>query len=344
MTDSTGPLLALDVGGANIKVAHEVGFWRTIPFELWREPARLPSVLRDIASSTPPSGRIALTMTAELCDCYETKAAGVRAVVDAVDSGFPERPISVWCLDGRFRDVGSVVADPALAAAANWLALAEVAARLIPTETGLLIDVGSTTTDIIALARGHAHPAGRTDTERLRTGELVYAGVRRTPVCCVAAELEFDGRRTGLAAEFFATTHDVYLSLGSVPADQHDGATADARPATVDRARDRLARMVGADRETFSLADARALSGAVHSALLSRLVSAAARVIARQAQTLTSVVISGTGEFLARAVAESLPRIDSVVSLGKRWGVDASAAACAHALVFLATEGAGSSD
>ncbi len=175
--------LALNVGGANIKAAHESGASRIVPFELWRSPSHLPSVLQSLFASVPPFGRIALTMTAELCDCYATKAEGVRHVLDATAIASTARLKVVWCIDGQFRDFPGVLARPELAAAANWLALAEVAARTMSGAGGLLIDIGSTTTDIVALGHGRAHPLGRTDTERLGAGELVYAGVRRTPIC-----------------------------------------------------------------------------------------------------------------------------------------------------------------
>ena len=47
-------------------------------------------------------------------------------------------------------------------------------------------DIGTTTTDLIPLASGLVMARGKSDTERLQTGELVYAGVRRTPVCALA--------------------------------------------------------------------------------------------------------------------------------------------------------------
>src|SRR6185437_15509861 len=45
MTVDSGPWIALDVGGANIKAAHESGRARTLPFELWKRPDDLASVL-----------------------------------------------------------------------------------------------------------------------------------------------------------------------------------------------------------------------------------------------------------------------------------------------------------
>lgn len=339
MTTRTSDWLALDVGGANIKAAHTSGQARALPFELWKRPDELPAVLASLGATFPASDDLALTMTAELCDCYPTKAVGVNAVLDAVLEAFPAWPIHVWCVDGRFHDVATVRAQPALAAAANWLALATLAARLIPSGGGLLIDIGTTTTDLIPLRDGRPVPRGMTDTERLQNGELVYAGVRRTPVHALATELPFRGIPTGLAAELFASTLDVYLTRGEIPSDAKDDSTADGRPATADAARDRLARMVGADRDGFSGEDALAFADAADDVLLRRLETAADRACRAVDVSPQAAVISGSGEFLARRLAGRAAGIDGqVVSLREAWGPVASSAACAYALTILAQE------
>ena len=139
--------------------------------------------------------RVALTMTAELCDCYPTKAVGVRSVLDAVSTALPATA------DGRLGDRRPVPrgrGDPRAARCSRrrrtgwrWRRSPR---RLIPEGPGLLIDIGSTTADLIPMVDGRVAVRGRTDTERLQTGELVYAGVRRTPLCSLAAELPFRGR------------------------------------------------------------------------------------------------------------------------------------------------------
>src|SRR5947209_3722736 len=93
--------LALDVGGANIKAAHTSEQVRTLPFELWKRPDELGQVLATLGATFPPSDRVALTMTAELCDCYPTKAHGVMAVLKAVGEAFPAIPVRVWGIDER---------------------------------------------------------------------------------------------------------------------------------------------------------------------------------------------------------------------------------------------------
>ena len=331
--------LALDVGGANIKAAHSSGQARTLPFELWKRPDELADVLNAFGATFPPLERLAVTMTAELCDCYPTKAVGVNAVLDAVASAFGDHPTRVWAVDGQFHDDAEARARPDLVAAANWLALATLAARLVPTGGGILIDIGTTTTDLIPVRDGQPAARGRTDTERLQSGELVYAGVRRTPIHALATELPFRGVATGLAAELFASTLDVYLTLGDVPSDSKDLSTADGRPATADAARDRLARMVGADRDGFSADDAFAFAQAADDALLKRLEAAARRACGAVGVIPRAAVISGSGEFLAQRLATRLlAPADPTTSLRAAWGPVASSAGCAYALMMLAME------
>ena len=155
-----------------------------------------------------------MTMTAELCDCYPTKAVGVGAVLDAAVEGLPGRSILVWGIDGEFHSVAEVRRDPQLAAAANWLALATLAARLLPEDAGILIDIGTTTTDLIPLESGTGRRPGA---KRHRAAPDRRAGLRgRAPNAHLRPgdRAALRGIPTGLAAEIFASTLDVYLILG----------------------------------------------------------------------------------------------------------------------------------
>ena len=189
-------------------------------------------------------------MTGELCDCFASKSDGVRHILGAVAQLTGTTPVWVWRTAGRLVNLATARREDALlVAAANWLALATWAGRLAPSGSALVLDVGSTTTDVIPLHAGVPCPVGRTDPERLHSGELIYTGIRRTPVCALG------GADSRLAAEWFATTHDVYLLLGQVAEDPSDSDTADGRPATRAHAHARLARMLCADLESSSAAE-----------------------------------------------------------------------------------------
>jgi probable H4MPT-linked C1 transfer pathway protein len=334
--------LALDIGGANIKAAHSSGRGVSRAFALWKRPADLSIVLAEVAREFPPATHLLVTMTAELCDCFRTRREGVIHVLHALASALPGLPIQVWCLDGRFHPVESVLLGPLLAASSNWLALATVVARMVGPGVSLLIDIGSTTSDLIPLRDGEVVVAGRTDAERLGSGELVYAGVRRTAVSALADRLPYRGRDTRLAAELFATTLDVTLVRGETLENPLDLDTADGRAATIANARARLARMVGTDVEGFTDDDAKLLADAADEALVARLMEAADQACVQRWGKPSTLVVSGSGEFLASRVAHRLGSgAGRVLSLANLWGRGPSEWACAQALLVLAGERAG---
>ena len=237
-------VLGLDIGGANLKAATADKRAVTLPFALWKEPDGLARKLAELLTHFPDAEEFAVTMTGELCDCYETKREGVNRILTAVQNVGRCYPIRVWTTEGKFDSVDEARQSHVKVAAANWHALATFAGRYAPTHHGLLIDVGSTTTDLIPISYGIPTPYGLTDTDRLASGELLYVGTKRTPVFAIM--------HYRCAAEYFATTRDVYTVLGSTPDDATDCDTADGRPATYRYSLARLARMIGGDLETMT--------------------------------------------------------------------------------------------
>jgi probable H4MPT-linked C1 transfer pathway protein len=281
----------------------------------------------------PSFDYLAVTMTGELCDCFETRRQGVQFILDAVSNVVSPGAIGVWQTDGRLVDLASARETPLLCAASNWLALATYAGRYVADDDGaLVIDVGSTTTDIVPLRNGVPAPLGRTDIQRLMSGELVYTGVRRTPLCALMGERG--------AAELFATTLDVHLILGNLTEDSSDEDTADGRPATREAAFCRLARMLCSDRESSREADLVALARILADRQLEWISRGINAVVARLPSSPRAVVTAGAGAFAAQAAVKrsSLPRDIPVVCLADKIGSAASQAACAYALMTLAGE------
>lgn len=331
-------LLALDIGGANLKAADGQGFALSHSFALWKSPNRLAEALMGLLQKAPPAKALVATMTGELADCYLTKADGVRAILRALSEVAAGRPLSVYLTDGEFVSAAEAAERPLAAASSNWRAVAQFSARYLPDGNGLLIDIGGTTCDVIPIADGIPATAGLTDPDRLASGELIYTGVVRSPVCAVAAAIPWRGAQCPTAHELFATTQDAYLTLGDLSEDASDTATADGRPATREAARDRLARSICADREMFSDADALAAADAIRTSQAAKLAIPIRSVIGRMAVKPTTVVLSGQGEFLARRVLERLRMELQLVSLAEKLGPDVSRCAPAHALAVLAME------
>ena len=325
--------LALDIGGANLKAAHTAGVCRSAAFALWCRPEELAARLEALTTRMPPFGEIAVTMTAELCDCFDTKRQGVEHVLDAVEALASGRPISVWSTEGRFVPPVEARAEPIRCAAANWHALATWAAGICPSGSSLLIDTGSTTTDIIKLQGGRVSPIGLTDTQRLASGELVYIGDARTPLAALGSTITFNGAEHELMAERFATTADVYLLTGQLPERSDCTDTADGRPMTRRCAAARIVRMIGADLETVTFDQAVQLAEAFAEQVTRRISLSISKVLGRVIPE--RVFLAGSGGFVADAA--SIAALGEVPRhwLSQRIGEAAASAACAFAMLQL---------
>ncbi|HUG18116.1 MAG TPA: hydantoinase/oxoprolinase family protein, partial [Planctomycetaceae bacterium] len=146
--------IGLDIGGANLKLAHSDGRCLSRPFPLWKHPDRLSSELAELLQELPPANTLSVTMTGELADCFQTKREGVRHILSSIQHVAGDREVRVWCTGGEFLDPGFASEYPLLVAAANWHALASWAGQLVPDGCALLVDIGTTTTDIIPLENG----------------------------------------------------------------------------------------------------------------------------------------------------------------------------------------------
>ena len=288
--------LAVDIGGANTKAAWLHGTsLRTVtrPFEVWRDRDGLVAVLREIATA---ADAVAITMTAELSDAFRTKREGVEFVLAAAEEVFGEP--SVLTTAGELISVQEARARPWDVAAANWVATALAVAREHP--DALLIDVGSTTADVIPIAGGRVAASGRNDLERLMAGELVYTGVLRTNLAAIAPRVPVRGGWCPVASELFAISADVHLVLGHLQA--YDCPSPDGRPATVEFARERIARLVCSDVEQLDAAEIDAIAAFLHGEQVRQIEDAASR------HPDAPVVATGSGAFLAREVAARLRR------------------------------------
>jgi probable H4MPT-linked C1 transfer pathway protein len=295
-------VIGLDIGGANLKAADVNGRAVARGFALWKQPEQLTAELAALLADFDTPDCLAVTMTAELADCYRSKSDGVDRVLRAVEEVAGGARVFVWQTGAEFVSPEVAREIPLLVAAANWHALATWIGRMAPSSGALLIDIGSTTTDLIPLQDGVPVPDGMTDCERLCAGELVYSGVRRTPLCAIAHSVPFDDGYCPLAAELFATTLDVYLTLGWIPEDETDRETADGRPATMVAAHERLSRMLCCDASEFTRDDAEIVARFLGDVQRQRITGALDRVLRNQQQPCEHVLISGSGSFLAEAI------------------------------------------
>ncbi|HBE66710.1 MAG TPA: hypothetical protein DDW52_01045, partial [Planctomycetaceae bacterium] len=267
-------VIGLDIGGANLKSASNRGTTHDQYFPLWKHPEQLTEALAKLLrahhSQDGPASALALTMTGELADSFDNRSEGVRSILASVKHASDQLrcqnppttpPVYVYTIHGqpnapssfRWQSVETVIQSPLTAAASNWHCLATwIAARSgNDEEFQLLLDIGSTTTDVVPLAHQKVASASVTDLDRLRSGELVYTGIRRSPVCAVLQSVNIDNATIPLMAENFATSDDAYLALKLTDERPEDTDTADGRPRTHNAAMQRLSKMLGEDLETL---------------------------------------------------------------------------------------------
>lgn len=301
--------IGLDVGGAHLKLARLDGEGalvavRIAPCALWRGLDQLAAALDSVADATPDAASVAVTMTGELVDLWPDRVTGVAAIAQALVDRFGAERTAFYA-GGRFVTAADAGAEAPAIASANWRATAEAVAA--GGSAALLLDVGSTTSDLVPVAGGTVLARATTDAERLAAGELVYLGVARTPVMAIAPRVPFGGAWIAPMAEFFATSADVHRLTGDLPehADLH--AAADGGPKTETESARRLLRMVGADLDAAGRDAATALARHLAEIQLRSLCDAASALLSRPEAARTATVVgAGVGRFLAKRVAERL--------------------------------------
>jgi (4-(4-[2-(gamma-L-glutamylamino)ethyl]phenoxymethyl)furan-2-yl)methanamine synthase len=301
-----------DLGGAHIKAAQMDAAGRLhraiqIPCTLWRGLEHLEAALARLDRELLASDLHGVTMTGELVDLFADRREGVGRLIEAMLAHYPGRELRFYAREIGFLAPAAARAQALRIASANWHATGRyLAAR---GETGLLVDIGSTTTDILSLAAGKVRCEGFSDSERMTLEELVYTGVTRTPVMALAETVPFAGGRQRLMAEYFATAADVHRLTGELPEDADQHATADGRGKGAEESAARLARMLGRDLGNTGLAAWRQLARHLAERQRRLLIDAIDRVLSRGLLPASAPVIgAGVGRFLLPEIARRLQR------------------------------------
>lgn len=306
MADS---VIGWDVGGAHLKGARAEDGRITavvqVPSRLWLGLAELETALTEARSRLGEADRHAATMTGELADVFADRAEGVSALAGFLSERL--RPLRLYGGRAGWLEPARAAQHVTDIASANWHASATLAARAVP--DGLLVDIGSTTTDLIPIRTGRVGAAGYTDGERLACGELVYTGLARSFVMALAPRAPFAGSWTTLACEHFATSADVYRVLGELPEEADLMPTADGRDKSPAASRARLARMVGRDVADAPERHWRALATWFAERQLRRLADAVMLIASRGTlPDAAPVVAAGIGRHVVERLAQRLRR------------------------------------
>jgi (4-(4-[2-(gamma-L-glutamylamino)ethyl]phenoxymethyl)furan-2-yl)methanamine synthase len=298
-----------DIGGAHLKIVvlDESGAILQalqLPCPLWKGLNYLENAMNAALQTSihAPSGACnAVTMTGELVDLFENRQQGVMEIANLAAKLLGKDTLFYAANDGfvRLARVSEVWAS---IASANWHASASALGNYVP--DALLVDIGSTTTDIIAISGGKVTIGNLSDAARLVDDSLVYTGVVRTPVMALAQKLMFEGVETNVAAEYFATSADVYRLTNELLPEFDQAESADGKGKTTLESARRLARMIGHDVETYEIKTWKNLAETCKKLQMQQIKTA----VLKHMKAGVPIIGAGAGSFLVKQIADDLNR------------------------------------
>ncbi|CAH9014513.1 hydantoinase/oxoprolinase family protein [Candidatus Nitrosacidococcus sp. I8] len=316
-----------DIGGAHLKAAltdsqGKIIICDQVVCPLWQGIDQLTAAFNQMKHKLGSIGHIVvITMTGELVDIFKDRYEGVVAILNSVHQFFTDIPIYIFSGIHGFVELDQAYKLIASIASANYLATSQLAANFW--HEGLLLDIGSTTSDFIPFKNDTPCPQGTDDHARLINGELVYSGVVRTPLMAICKKAPFHGNWVRLTAEHFATTADIYHMLGLLPQDSDLHPSADRQGKLPQDCARRLARMIGMDYENESLNFWHQLAIYFYEKQCQQLTEAIFQILSRISLVAETPIIGvGIGRFLALECARRINRPYFDFSQVLKLGVD----------------------
>ncbi|MGB4811118.1 MAG: hydantoinase/oxoprolinase family protein [Methylophilaceae bacterium] len=301
-------IIGWDIGGAHLKAVQIDRHGKVISAQqvycpLWLGLHELAQAF-DYILNTVKAKHHMITMTGELADIFENRASGVQQIAKLSSQKLGENCLFYAGLKG-FISADLVNENTIAIASMNWLASVQYVASVEP--QAIFVDIGSTTTDIALIADGVPMIKGFNDATRLQMDELVYTGVVRTPLMAVAQKITFNQQLVNVAAEYFATTADVYTLTAELLLEENMASTADGADKTVQASARRIARMVGLDSADAPFKAWRDLAQAFRQAQLNQIKQAVIHQLSfLKNNHALKMVGCGAGEFLVAELAQQL--------------------------------------
>jgi (4-(4-[2-(gamma-L-glutamylamino)ethyl]phenoxymethyl)furan-2-yl)methanamine synthase len=300
-------IIGWDIGGAHLKAAllDEQGAVQQVlqsPCPLWKGLDQLEAAIKNTLNAfkiAPAGTKHAVTMTGELVDLFANRHEGVMAIA-TLAAKLLGKDTLFYAANAGFVALERVSALTPHIASSNWHASASALAMQV--NEVLFIDIGSTTTDIIAIAAGKVKSINLSDAARMADDSLVYTGVVRTPVMALAQKIPFEGQLVNVAAEYFATMADVYRLTGELLPEYDMSDTADGKGKTALESARRLARMIGHDVESKPMQSWKSLAKTCKDLQLQQIKAA----ITKHLQPNMTMIGAGAGCFLIQQIAHEL--------------------------------------
>ncbi|MBD3228505.1 MAG: H4MPT-linked C1 transfer pathway protein [Candidatus Lokiarchaeota archaeon] len=339
-------ILGFDIGGANIKAAlikdGDISETYLKYYPMWTSDlSKLSEILTDVVENISGNfniDAIAVTMTAELSDAFYTKREGIVHIMNSLNDVFEDKDDRLYFINiyGEFIRVDDVLHDPLQVAAANWAATSKFLGEIF--KDCILIDIGSTTTDIIPILNTLPLTYGKSDTDRLISGELVYTGVLRTEIPSITHKVVYREQECPISSEKFALSADVHLLLDHINITEYKIDTADGRKKNRKDSMARIARIICSDIELLSEEEILKICRYINSQQIKKIQSALEKVITSIEYKdifQLPVIVTGLGSnFLANKAALNLG-FKKIINLDEKFGKKGNIIAPSAAIALL---------
>jgi len=206
---SKSTYVGLDIGGAHVK-AVGIDQYKKINFifyekcPLWKDFVLLEKTLYKLLKYLDSrKATFGITITAELSDCFVNRTNGAKLIYKLCK----KLGIKFYFFSSKNKNFEKKINFSDICSM-NWLATGEYIKDKI--NEAVVIDFGSTTTDIIIIKNQRIVNRHFSDFDRINNCELIYTGCTRTPLFAIAKKIVVNSNEYNLIPELFSTTADLY--------------------------------------------------------------------------------------------------------------------------------------
>ena len=299
-----------DIGGAHVKLCQikskknkDIIRATHLKCKLWMGLKHLDKIIKKLENDWHfnENDLHFFTMSGEMVDCFPNRKDGIKNILKILKKIFGPK-IKFYSQESLLIKASSIHNWQSIASA-NWHATASFISSHI--KEGILIDVGSTTTDIIPIKNNMPlTDVNTSDAKRLQKGELVYLGVTRTPVSSIKPFLSFRNRSYNVMRESFANTADVFRITGEISNKIDLYPTCDKKKKSTPASERRLARVIGMDREDASSEEWKTFANNIKKAIIEELHQNICKIKKKlNLCAQTPLIVTGSGAFLAKQLS-----------------------------------------
>ena len=240
-----------DIGGAHIKYCVEseesdVIWYDIIDFDFWKDYAKLSELIVNICKKYHKKGFSLVnyfTMSAEMCDCFDNRRAGVKYILNQIQK--IKYSSYIFSRDGLIKLNSKYKVPQDGVGSYNWYASALYLSRLM--DNAILIDFGSTTCDFSIIKNGKIQNRRTSDIDGMFTKELLYTGCSRTPIYAHISEIRYRNRIYRIIPENFSSMSDISIILGNLNKRDIYSKSSDGSSHSLSQSYKRISRSFGFD-------------------------------------------------------------------------------------------------